>query len=441
MSAFPKILIISIDPFNRLDGSGITLTNIFEGWDKNSIAQVYFSDKTPSLDVCEKYFKLNSKTAFFDYYFRKLLGLFKSSQVASETSGTSIFTINSINSSSTSIKDTVHSNIKALLDFSPLFLPKELFKWLSEYNPDIIYSTLGSGRIIKLTNTIASTIQKPIVAHFMDDWITVMFTKNELAGLARKTLMKEMNNVFLKSNGGLCISDQMVEEYKRRYKLPFSTFVNCVKDSYFQSPTKNTKQEISIIYLGGLHLDRWKSILDISEVIEKLNEKGQKITLKIYCPVEQIKMFASNFDNFPATKFEGFIKSDQVPETLKNATVLLHVEAFDKNTIEYTRFSLSTKIPQYMASGKPILGYGPSILASMHHIIKSEAGIVVSEKELLFNAISQFLNNDRLFSYATKGYAYAKDKHTKSYNNIRLKSIIETYTKSEPIAEKSVVSM
>lgn len=428
MESYPKVLIISIDPFNRSNGTGITLSNLFDGWDKNCIAQIYISDIAPSNDVCNKYYKLQPQVVFFDYYLRKTLSPFIKSKSETAISPAGVIQ----NSSKGNFKSKIHLNLRAIADFSPLFLPKDMFTWIKHFNPDVIYCALGSARMINLTNEIAGKIRKPIVPHFMDDWPSTLYTQNELGGLARKMFNNKFNKMLLKSNGGLCISELMAEEYKIRYKLPFSPFVNCVNDSLFSAPVNIKNEEFIFMYVGGLHLKRWESILDISQAIEELNIIGENIVLKIYCPLRDINLYEKHFVNFPATKFEGSLGSDQVAATLKKATVLIHIESFDENYAEYTKFSLSTKIPQYMAAGKPVLGYGPFILASMQHILKSNSGKVISEKnhENMVQRIKELVSNNELLShYATNGFNYAIENHTKSYNIKHLKSVLTIYSK------------
>lgn len=428
MEKFPRVLIISIDPFNRSNGTGITLSNLFDGWDKNSLAQIYMSDIVPTNNICEMYYKLDPQVAFFDYWLRKLLSPLNKSKAEIGGSPAAI----TINASEKTFRNEIHLNFRAVADFSPLFLPLDLFKWIDKFNPDIIYCALGSARMIKLTNEIASKIGKPIVPHFMDDWPSTIYTQNELGGLARKIFSREFNKILFKSNGGLCISEQMADEYEKRYQLPFSPFVNCVNDSLFCSPVDIKYEEFILMYVGGLHLNRWQSILDISHAVEQLKIRGKKIVLKIYCPLNDISLYEKHFIDFPSTKFEGSLSSDRVPSVLSTASMLLHIESFEENYVEYTKFSLSTKIPQYMAAGKAILGYGPKILASMQHILKANAGKVVCNKNIggIIEVISDLIENrESILLLATNGFNYAKDNHSTSYNNKQLKSVISIYSK------------
>ncbi|GAB3957775.1 hypothetical protein GCM10027614_73890 [Micromonospora vulcania] len=75
------------------------------------------------------------------------------------------------------------------------------------------------------------------------------------------------------------------------------------------------------------------------------------------------------------------LASDEVPAALRSADVLVHIESFDQEIRRYTRYSVSTKIPQYLASGRPIFGYGPAEVASMNHIQEANAGVIVGTND------------------------------------------------------------
>lgn len=428
MENFPKVLLISVDPFNRSNGIGITLSNIFEGWEKDKIAQIYISDINPIQDVCNNYFHLKPKAAYWDYYFRFLLAKFNKRYLTEGVPAAVPLT-----STNKTIKNIIHINLRAILDFSPLLLPNNLIKWIRQFDPDIIYSNLASARMIKLTNIIAENLNKPIVPHFMDDWPLILFTQNELGGLARKYFEKYFKKMLRMSNGGLCISNLMSVEYQKRYELPFTTIGNCVDDSAFICPNSSDSLPVfKIIYVGGLHLNRWESILDIAKAIEQINKSGQSIQLIIYSPEEDVTSYQYHFQSFKNTILKGSIKGKQVLSVLKNASMVLYVESFKDNFIKFIRYSLSTKIPQYMASGKPILAYGPTYLASIQHIIKSNSGMVISnnDKQDLSQTIEKIILNKKLLTeLGNNGFTYAKKHHSKYSTHSLLKKTLIEYSR------------
>jgi hypothetical protein len=76
----------------------------------------------------------------------------------------------------------------------------------------------------------------------------------------------------------------------------------------------------------------------------------------------------------------GTVPSQDVSAVQADADALVHVEAFDRSSRLSTRYSISTKIPEYMVAGRPILAYGPGEAASLKYVAESQCGIAVGER-------------------------------------------------------------
>jgi glycosyltransferase involved in cell wall biosynthesis len=122
-------------------------------------------------------------------------------------------------------------------------------------------------------------------------------------------------------------------------------------------------------------------------------------------------------NNTSALRLGGTLSPEEISRALLAADVLIHVESFDPDVQQYTRFSLSTKVPQYMAMGRPILGYGPGNIASIEYINHNNIGIVQDRpnKQELVKAIRQLASSEeqRRF-WGRRGWEIAKEKH---FNN------------------------
>jgi glycosyltransferase involved in cell wall biosynthesis len=107
--------------------------------------------------------------------------------------------------------------------------------------------------------------------------------------------------------------------------------------------------------------------------------------------------------------------------------VLLHVEAFDDTVRAYTRLSLSTKIPQYMSSGRPILAYGPGELASCRYIADCDCGRVVGVQDPLALAkATRELASDALvrLGLGRRGWQLACQRHNADKERERFRELL-----------------
>ena len=81
--------------------------------------------------------------------------------------------------------------------------------------------------------------------------------------------------------------------------------------------------------------------------------------------------------------YKGYIEATEVKKKILESDILIHTEDFNKENIQKVKYSVSTKIPDYLASGRLLIAYGPEEIESNEYIKRNEAGIVVnSEKEL-----------------------------------------------------------
>ena len=92
-----------------------------------------------------------------------------------------------------------------------------------------------------------------------------------------------------------------------------------------------------------------------------------------------------------ASAFMGGASASEIADIYADADILLHVESFDKKSIASTKYSFSTKIPEYLSAGKCVLAVGPSEVASLGYL--SECACAVSDTLALSSALERLIND------------------------------------------------
>jgi hypothetical protein len=310
-------------------------------------------------------------------------------------------------------------------DLGPCVFPRDAVEWIREYHPDVIYSCLGSVRLIKLTLAARRAAgDVPIVPHFMDDWPGTLYADERMFGIPRKVLGHLLRKLLRCAPVGFCIGELMAEEYKKRFGLDFYGFMNCVEDEEFEpsSPSGgSTKGPFVWTYVGGLHLNRWKPLAILAQCISV-----QGATLRIFAPAQDICDHRSHFSGLLNVEM-GTLAPGNVMNAMKESDALIHVEAFDRAESVFTRFSVSTKLAQYLSSGKVVLGFGPAGLASLKLIEDARAGITVTKEDRieLANAVSK-IEGDSSFrlNCARQSVLYAREHFKKSAVNLRFREML-----------------
>jgi len=117
-----------------------------------------------------------------------------------------------------------------------------------------------------------------------------------------------------------------------------------------------------------------------------------------------------------------------VQEILRQSDVAIHVESFVDSMSQYTRLSVSTKIPQYFAAALPVLAYGPSRIASCRYVVDNKCGLGVDERRegaLDATIMDLAINQELRERLGRNAFGVALEKHDAIVERERFRSCIE----------------
>jgi hypothetical protein len=92
-------------------------------------------------------------------------------------------------------------------------------------------------------------------------------------------------------------------------------------------------------------------------------------------------------------KFCGFLQGKAFDDTLKNAEILVHTEAFDSESIDGVKHSVSTKIADCLSVGNCLFAYGPKQVASMRYLLDTQSAVCATEPSALKDALLRVLTD------------------------------------------------
>lgn len=381
-----RVLIINGDPIGSKSGLGITLKTLFSDWPESHICQIIFN---PDCEGENDFFihHFNLLYAPLDSWARPILNRILNRGVTQDTQAT----INTPAVRYKGLKAILHDVIRGFFDMSPVYVDRETWTIINDFNPDVIYTMMGSIRIMRYARKVAKCRGIQVVPHFMDNWPDTIYTTSIFSWLARQICLGNIRKLLNLSKVGLAISPMMAELYQQKYNLPFK-YIGNGTEKVSKPVIKKQKVGIVFIYCGGMHLERWKSLIDIGKVLEDI--KGAE--LRLFVPGNDWITFEGQLSVLKSVRFMGEISPNQVISHLEDGDVLIHIESFEPNIYNYIKYSLSTKIPQYLSMGKPILCYTPTGIASSHFITSAKAGLWATDIEGLNRTISQLVLDPHL---------------------------------------------
>ena len=419
---FPRVLVICFHSLNYSSGTGIVFSELFKGWPLDAIAQIYGEGREPDPQICKLHRRMSVENVPLDRALRRMLGHKRVATLGepshpswSETVGrTSAFQVR------------VRSLIAAWADCVSYHLDTASLNWIRSFAPEVIFTNLGSIRQIRLVEKLTALLKIPIVTYFNDDWPRTHFKGDILKAVPRWWLLHSFDRLMRKGTVGSAASVTMANEFTARYGIPFEPFMYCVETSS-SPPLPPGGNETRFCYVGGLHLDRWRSLAEIAVCLDELSRTGLQAKLLVYAPQKDCERYGHLMSAGSSIQLMGSVRADEVPATLLKNHVVVHVESFGKELREYTRLSFSTKIPQYLAAGRPVLAYGPEDQASCQYVAQTGSGLVVGRQshELLKLALIKLSTQpDVRREMGERAWRVAREKHEPGYMRARFREML-----------------
>lgn len=426
--SYPRVLIVSGYAFGQHSATAITMTNLFWRWPLDRIALVYGEDVEPDPDVCRRCWRLMPEDVPVDRLVRRMLGRQKDRILGQQAPGLPSGLGVSSGGNASPYRVSLRGVASAWADILPCHPPIAFWNWADDFRPDVIYSMLGSIRLMGLVLRVAKRCRAVIVPHFMDDWPTTHY-RGVWKWPPRAIMLSRLRSVLRRSPLGMTIGPAMADEYQRRFGVRFEAFMNCVEvpGEYPAEPVDNADRPLRFLYVGGLHLDRWRALVDVGKGLTRLRSEGRNAELIVHAPPDDRVTYGEALSAVPAIRLGESLSQQQIVPAMRAADVLVHVESFDPLLREYTRFSVSTKMPQYMSCGKPILAYGPEELASCRYVQSCECGIVIGEQDpdVLLAALRALAADARQRAFwGRRGWEAANERHSAEKVRQRFRSAL-----------------
>lgn len=414
-SSYPNVLVISHNSFNKNRSNGKTLTSIFNEWNPNHLAQLYFLPETPDYNICKNYFRITDYDILKSIFFGKsvkITPLNPDNHPLKESNQE-----NKLFSFFRGIKWPIISICRDLVWSSRKWDTLELQNWINTFSPDVVFFVGSNNKFsYDLTLNIVKNNNIPLITYFTDDYVTPKFTLNLFWWIHLFVIKKRFLIAKELSKKIFVIGDRMAEEYSSNYGGNFQPLMNIVEIPDYEFLQKKTNNNyFDIIYIGNISLNRWKSLHEIGIAILKLNNEGVKVKFTIYS-LETLSTKVKKAIHFPPSViFAGPIYDNELLKTiLIKADMVVHVESFERKYRHLTRLSVSTKISEYLSYGKCIFAFGPEDIASIMYLKKNDAALVCTKKKEIYQIIRNIITDqEKQIKLKINSLLLAKMKHTK----------------------------
>lgn len=417
-----KVLVISHNVFSKTTAMGKSMADMLGCVPAEDMAQLYFHAEVPTTAVCKRYLRIRDGDVLRSVLTRRCkTTVFTEADIESERKTPRIDT--GVASKAYQFGRRRTPMIYLLRNFVwtlGRWESRELDRWLDDFAPDIIFFASGDYTFAyKIAYRIAKKRNIPILLWCCDDYyISRRFPRSPAGGLYRRRLMKWTKKVAARTEAVIVISDRMSRDYAKLFDCPIRVLRISAKENSLARPMA---ERSGIFYVGGLGVNRIDPLVALGRQLKEANIPGFE-RIQVYSNDKNPNTLALLTDE-NGICFHGGVSAEEVPGILGGAKYLLHVEAFDRSSIERTRYSLSTKIGESLASGACLIAYGPRDISSMAYLEENHAAILLDDPTQIVSALTE--TDDAAYErYVQNALELVRRNHDKQKNDQAIRELL-----------------
>lgn len=416
LNTLPKVLIVSRATWDDARGTSSTLSNLFADYDPDKLAHIYIESKQPNTRCCYRFFQISEFSLVHKLYrWRLKTGHAfdtrngKNSQVSEKIAAQEADTMYYVRGH----RSPFYSFLREVLWAFNGWKSKELRSFIKEFNPDVVWMDGSPLPLMnRLYNYVLKVAKKPASIFMQDDVYTYESCGGNFWAKVRKwhlrrtvlRVVKQCDNMFV-------ASPKMKREYDQIFGMD-STFI--AKSIDFDENTfaiTGPHTPIRMVYLGQVIYGRIYSLIAIAETLKKINADGVKLQLSIYTNNQISEDLKSRLLVDGSVFLKDPVPYTEVQKVIAENDIVVFVESFDPRFCKVARLSFSTKISDYLASGKCILAVGPEDSAPIEYFQEENAALVATTTEAIEKQILKLSNETVVREYAQKAHECALRNH------------------------------
>lgn len=401
-----KILVISRSPW-RLDNSfGNTYSSIFRDMQDIEIANIYLADGVPEYEP--------NVTAYYQVSEKELVASFRH-PFSSRKTGKVIYLDEP--GSDFHEANASYMTVGKQKRWPIMYIMRDLIwkfgridydgidKFVEDFRPEIIFLPYYYAvYVYRVALHIQKKFNLPMTGEAsLDIYSFKQIVFDPIYWLNRLWIRKWIRTTSRRSASLYLISEKMRRDYIEFLKLPCKVLYKIPDLSRKQSEYRMPGKKVHFLFTGNIGTNRWKSLAILVEILRE--EKFGYLDIYTANAISDDMRKALDVEGY--SQLHKPVTQDEVKNLQNAADVLVHAESFDLANKLLVRYSISTKIMDYLCMGRTILGIGPKDIASIEFLHDNETAFVASNKDELRQIIRNIKSNPALLmEYSKKGLAF-----------------------------------
>lgn len=390
-----KVLIVSHNPITTYNNMGKTFMALFSAFSPDELCQLYLYPSVPDSDICRDYYRFTDMDALRSVLDRGRVG----ETVTADLEQHSLYTSDKeeqVYSAPRNKTDIMRLGRDVIWKLSNWNNPS-LNEWIDRQTPDIVFAAVGMQEMLyDMAMSIARQRGLPLISYICDDYYYSAPSDGIIPKIRVKHLRRKIEEMMKASSMVVTISQELTDSYSETFSVRAETVMTCPLfqvRSYLGGVGGMVKK--SLVYMGNIESGREQSLLELGEALHEVNNfSATGYNLDIYTGEKRPEVL-SKLSACPSISLHGFVTGDEYKKVFDSADVFIHVESFEAENRERVRYSVSTKIIECLASGRPLLAYGPADVASIAYLRRNDCAALAQSHEELFTIINDVLSDEQ----------------------------------------------
>lgn len=260
---------------------------------------------------------------------------------------------------------------------------------LAKVADDVLVTSMGSGFVPIAAYLVHLITGKPLFVYLFDAWWELVTSRVDkfMAAVFTGRILRAASKVFVMSEAleDLCRRCYGVESVMMPHPVDLSLY-------RLDGRPERSDGEARVVFTGAVYSPHLEAIKRMADVVNSLD----KVRLVLYTPRSPAELEAAGITGRNIEY--GFVPAREVPSVQMLADVLFLPFGFDFANPALIATASPSKMPEYLAAGRPILIHAPSYSYVARHARKYGFGLVVDEpdEEKLKEALLLLLKDGRL---------------------------------------------
>lgn len=188
-------------------------------------------------------------------------------------------------------------------------------------------------------------------------------------GMAR--MAASVGNAWRSAKGVFVISEEMGQEYSRRFGQREYTIITDGLTRTAAAPLRRPEKSLRLYFMGLFHYTYRRNFRAILDALKILRDRNPDWEFSVTSRSGSISV-AVQPDDVPVSVLP-FASEAEIEKDLLSADLLYQPMPFQADAASFGKFSLSTKMITYLGSGLPIFYHGPDEAAACQLLRRNHA--------------------------------------------------------------------